>query len=83
MKYRVEVFDGWGPWYSINGGQVRRHGFYWRVRHVNGNKLGTSEAYTRHASAMKVAKRLASAAGWKVEDKTRTTARKSRKEKAK
>ena len=71
MKYRVEVFEA-AHVHKFGTDQYRAgmQAFYWRVRHANGNKLVTSEAYARHSGALKVATRLAQAAGWPLNDKT-------------
>lgn len=45
--YKVEVFKG------------AHKQWYWRIVHRNKNILATSEGYTRKASAMTVARRVA------------------------
>ena len=47
--YRIELFRG----------QNRQH--YWRIVHRNRNILATSEGYSRRASAVRAAERLAAA----------------------
>lgn len=68
-KHTVEVFATDKRWI----GGARTLGvpmFFWRLRHKNGNKLATSEAYTRKATARRVALRVALAGRFGFEDLT-------------
>lgn len=68
-KHRIEVFEtdtmgftkeSWGDCY-----------FYWRLRHKNGRKLATSEGYTRHSTALRIARNVAKAGGFEIVDLTK------------
>jgi uncharacterized protein YegP (UPF0339 family) len=55
-QYRVEVFAN------------MRHGWQWRIRHVNGNVLSTSEEYSSRGAAWDTASNLAVAAGFNCDE---------------
>ena len=60
--YRIEVFLGLDGW-------------HWRIRHGNGNKLATSEAYKSKYGAVRVARRMAIATTWPFIDMAKPKAR--------
>jgi uncharacterized protein YegP (UPF0339 family) len=53
-QYTVEVFAG------------QHEGWFWRIRHQNGEILATSEGYSSAAKASQTAERIARAAGFKL-----------------
>ena len=81
-KHRIEVFEtdtmgftkeSWGDdtacfgkWHLANVCY-----FYWRLRHKNGRKLATSEGYTRHSTALRIARNVAKAGGFEIVDLTK------------
>ena len=48
-RYRIELF------------RAKNRAWHWRLKHRNGNILTTSEGYSRRASAVRAAERLAAA----------------------
>lgn len=54
--YRIEVFVD------------RGHDWRWRLRHVNGNILATSEAYSSRTAAWDTASALAAHTGFNIDE---------------
>lgn len=68
MKHRIEIFEG-KPLRGEDEEIFERY-WYWRLIHINGHKLATSEAYTRRSTALRVAKRVADAGRFGLVDFT-------------
>ncbi len=76
-KHRIEVFEA----HAIEIGYLADHGvevseerfkrWAWRIRHRNGNKLATSETYTRLSTARRIARNVAKAGGFEIVDLTK------------